>query len=123
MGPTPLSADDVDAALAGLPGWHLDGDALRAEFSFATSAAAVRFLTGVAGHAEAVDHHPDVDWRYRLVVVRTTTHCAGHRVTARDTALAARVGELAADCAAGAPGGVAPGSGSPGPEAPGPGAR
>ncbi|WP_104431229.1 4a-hydroxytetrahydrobiopterin dehydratase [Kineococcus xinjiangensis] len=102
MGLTPLPAADVETAFAGLPDWRLDGDALRAEFSFATSAAAVRFLTAVAADAEDADHHPDVDWRYRLVVVRTTTHCAGGRVTARDTALAARVSELAVAAAGGA---------------------
>ena len=44
--------------------------------------------------AEAENHHPDIDVRYRRVVVRWSTHSAG-AVTVRDRLLAARTSALA----------------------------
>ncbi|GAA4987616.1 4a-hydroxytetrahydrobiopterin dehydratase [Kineococcus glutinatus] len=96
MGPAPLSRPEIDAALGSLPDWRLRAYALHAVYAFDTSATAIAFLADVGAAAEAADHHPDVDWRYRHVFCASTTHCAGNRVTARDTALAARIGELAA---------------------------
>lgn len=91
----PLTGEEITAALADLPDWRAEPGALRATFEAPTSAAAVRLLTAVAELAEEVDHHPDLDWRYRHVSLRTTTHAAQHRVTARDVDLARRVSALA----------------------------
>ncbi|MEI9997946.1 MAG: 4a-hydroxytetrahydrobiopterin dehydratase [Verrucomicrobiota bacterium] len=41
--------------------------------------------------AEAADHHPDIDIRYRIVHLRLSTHSAGHTVTAKDYALAQQI--------------------------------
>jgi 4a-hydroxytetrahydrobiopterin dehydratase len=46
--------------------------------------------------AESVDHHPDVDWRYYHVFVRSTTHQVGDEVTERDIRLATRISAIAA---------------------------
>lgn len=45
------------------------------------------FLTRVAAHAEAVDHHPEFTSVWNRVDFRLTTHDAGG-VTERDVALA-----------------------------------
>src|SRR5665811_2385346 len=50
--------------------------------------------------AESVDHHPDVDWRYDHVFVRSTTHQVGDEVTERDIRLATRISSLAAGAGA-----------------------
>jgi 4a-hydroxytetrahydrobiopterin dehydratase len=75
-------------------GWREEGGALEREFGFPSFAEAVGFVTRVASVAEAENHHPDLDIRYRRVRVRWTTHSAGG-VTERDRALAVRTSELA----------------------------
>ncbi|HWH13788.1 MAG TPA: 4a-hydroxytetrahydrobiopterin dehydratase, partial [Miltoncostaeaceae bacterium] len=93
--PLPLLDDDqIRSALAGLPGWERDGDALVREFTHADFLQAVLFVNRVAGAAEAADHHPDVDIRWNRVLIRLSTHSAGG-VTDRDVALAGRISGLA----------------------------
>ncbi len=76
------------------PGWTLDGDALTRTFRFADFAQAFAFLTRVAAHAEAIDHHPEFTSVWNRVDFRLTSHDAGG-VTERDVALAKAIDELA----------------------------
>ena len=76
------------------PGWALDGDALTRSFRFADFAHAFAFLTRVAAHAEAIDHHPEFTSRWNRVDFRLTTHDADG-VTERDVALAEAINALA----------------------------
>jgi 4a-hydroxytetrahydrobiopterin dehydratase len=94
---TPLEPQALLAALADLPDWRLQLRALTTAFVADSPAEALALVAAVGAAAEEADHHPDVDWRYRHVFVRSTTHAAGNRVTARDTALAARTSALAAE--------------------------
>jgi 4a-hydroxytetrahydrobiopterin dehydratase len=89
-----LSPDEVRAALASLPAWRLDGDALCRDFVFEDFGVAFGFMTRVALVAERMDHHPD--WRnvWSRVEVRLSTHDAGG-ITARDVALAAAIDGVA----------------------------
>lgn len=75
-------------------GWANDGDALTRRFLFKDFAAAFAFLTRVAAHAEAVDHHPEFTSVWNRVDFRLTSHDAGG-VTARDLSLAHKIDELA----------------------------
>ena len=54
---------------------------------------AIAFVDRLAEVAEAENHHPDIDIRYRHVRVRWTTHSAGG-ITDRDRELAARTDGL-----------------------------
>lgn len=63
--------------LASLPGWERQGDAIRRTYRLASFRDAVFFVNVVAGLAEAMNHHPDVDIRYRQVTLVLTTHSAG----------------------------------------------
>ena len=65
-----------------------------AELRFADFAEAFAFLTRVAAHAEAVDHHPEFTSVWNRVDFRLTSHDAGE-VTARDVALAEAIDLLA----------------------------
>ena len=76
------------------PGWSRDGDALTRSFRFADFATAFAFLTRVAAHAEAVDHHPEFTSVWNRVDFRLTTHDSD-QVTARDIALAKAIDALA----------------------------
>ena len=71
---------------------EIDG-ALERELEFDSFPAAVAFVDRLAEVAEAENHHPDIDIRYKRVRVRWTTHSAGG-ITERDRKLAARTDEL-----------------------------
>ena len=90
-----LSDDAVTAALAGLAGWERVGETLEATFTLASFPAAVDAVVAIGERAEAMDHHPDLDVRYRRLRVVCTTHDAGG-ITALDVELATAVSEIAA---------------------------
>ena len=78
------------------PGWTLDadGNALKRSYRFKDFAEAFAFLSRVARHAEAVDHHPEFTSVWNRIDFRLTSHDAGG-VTERDVALAEAIDELA----------------------------
>ena len=78
------------------PGWTEDGISLTRSYRFADFAHAFAFLTRVAAHAEAVDHHPEFTSVWNRVDFRLTSHDAGG-VTPRDLAFAAATDALAGD--------------------------
>lgn len=92
---TPSSAAEIDAALAGLPGWsHADG-ALTRSLRFPTFRDALAFLVRVGFEAEELNHHPEIHNVYNRVTLVLRTHDAGNIVTALDIDLARRIAALA----------------------------
>lgn len=85
---TPLTDPEVQAFLSSHPGWRLEGGALVRTYEAPTFLRGIDFVTQVAKLAEAADHHPDIDVRWRKVSLRYVTHDAGNRVTGLDTRLA-----------------------------------
>lgn len=98
------------AALGSLPGWELvatgDGPApsgpddtagrgIEKTFELPDFATAIELVVRVGFAAEAADHHPDLDVRWRRVRVLLTSHDAGG-LTARDVSLATEVDGFAA---------------------------
>ena len=75
------------------PDWREEDGALVREFEFPSFADAVAFVDRIAEAADTANHHPDIDIRYRRVLVRWTTHSEGG-ITGRDRELAARTSEL-----------------------------
>lgn len=90
--PQLLDADAVRSALADLPGWQRDGDAIVRTAALPSFPAAIGVVDRVAEIAEARDHHPDIDIRWRTLAFRCSTHSAGG-ITELDTALAASISE------------------------------
>jgi 4a-hydroxytetrahydrobiopterin dehydratase len=86
--PTPLPQADLDAFLARHSAWRVDGGALVRTFEAPAFLDGIAFVDRVAKLAEAADHHPDIDIRWRKVTLRFITHDAGNRITALDTRLA-----------------------------------
>jgi 4a-hydroxytetrahydrobiopterin dehydratase len=84
----PLSPDEVATALATLPGWQLERDALAKEFKFGSFRDAMAFMVRVGFEAEAADHHPEWTNVYNRVAIRLNTHSAGGKVTGKDVELA-----------------------------------
>lgn len=94
--PTSRRLDDVDVARAldSLPGWAGDSSALRRSVTFPDFSSAVRCVVDVADVAEHMDHHPDIDVRWRTLHLALTTHSAGG-VTQLDVELAHRIDAIA----------------------------
>ena len=91
----PLSKTKIAAALAGLPGWKLQRNAVAKTFRFKSFREALSFMVRVGFEAEAMDHHPDWTNVYNRVAIRLSTHDAGGRVTAKDIGLARRIQGIA----------------------------
>jgi len=58
---------------------------------------ALALVVEIGRMAEAADHHPDIDIRYRTVHLSLTTHDAGNQVTGKDFALAREINDLGED--------------------------
>lgn len=91
-----LTENQVDEALAGLPDWRHSLDGLVTVYKAPTAAAALELIAAVGRVAEEQNHHPDLDWRYRRVHLRYSSHDAGGKVTRRDVAAATAVSAAAA---------------------------
>jgi 4a-hydroxytetrahydrobiopterin dehydratase len=80
----------VAAGLARLPGWTRVGDEIRKDFACPSFAAAIAFVVRIGFLAEAANHHPDLDVRWRTVTVALSTHDAGG-LTSLDLDLAGQI--------------------------------
>ncbi|MFI5648104.1 4a-hydroxytetrahydrobiopterin dehydratase [Kitasatospora sp. NPDC051705] len=87
-----LSEDEITGALAALPHWAREGDAIARTADAPDFPAAIRVVVAVAEQAEALGHHPDVDIRWRTLRFVLSTHSVGG-LTALDVDLAARIDE------------------------------
>ena len=90
----PALLDDVAvaAALRDLPGWTREGDALVLHATLPTFPVAIGVVARVGEIAEARDHHPDIDIRWRTLTFRCSTHSEGG-ITQRDVELAKAISE------------------------------
>jgi len=91
--PPRLSPDDVTTALSALPLWSGGEDGIERTLELPTFRSAVEAISMVADVAEQLDHHPDMDLRWRKVRVAVVTHSAGG-LTELDLELARRVDAL-----------------------------
>lgn len=93
--PIPLPPDRICHALASLPGWRHEHDALVRDLVFPSFRDALAFMVRAGFEAEALDHHPEWTNCYNRLSIRLSTHDAGGRVTDRDVELAGRLHRLA----------------------------
>ena len=92
--PKALETAEIEAKMADLKGWVLEGGKLHREFQFANFVEAFGFMASIALVAEKMDHHPEWSNVYGRVSVDLTTHDAGG-LTTLDFALAAAMNEAA----------------------------
>ncbi len=88
--PSLLPKPEVVQALAGLPGWKLDGDEIVRIFTLGNFVEAVEFVNQITELAEDANHHSDVDIRWNKVTLRLSTYSKGG-LTKADFALAAQI--------------------------------
>jgi 4a-hydroxytetrahydrobiopterin dehydratase len=91
--PPRLSPDELSAALTGLPAWSGDGDGIHRSVELPSFRDAVAAIVAIADVAEEMDHHPDIDLRWRTLHLTLVTHSAGG-VTDFDLQLARRIDGL-----------------------------
>lgn len=85
-----LEPAEVAEQLGKLPGWSSDGTALRRSIEFASFPEAIAAVASLAIDAEEMNHHPDIDIRWRTVNFVLSTHSAGG-ITQLDIELAHRI--------------------------------
>jgi 4a-hydroxytetrahydrobiopterin dehydratase len=97
--PRRLDGDEVTRALEGLPRWSGDVDRVTRRCEFASFPDLVRAVDEIAVVAEEMDHHPDLDIRWRTLLVALSTHDRGG-VTQLDIEQAHRIDEIARELGA-----------------------
>jgi 4a-hydroxytetrahydrobiopterin dehydratase len=88
-----LSNEEVDAALPGLTDWERTDGALKRSIKFPGFLDGIEAVRRIAEVAEAKDHHPDIDIRWRTVTFALVTHSEGG-ITQRDLELAGEIDRI-----------------------------
>ena len=90
-----LTPEDLDRQLAELPDWRVDGGRLLRTVKAPSFLAGIDLVVAVAAEAEDMDHHPDIDVRWRDITFALSTHSAGG-LTRLDVDLAHRIDQAVA---------------------------
>jgi 2-amino-4-hydroxy-6-hydroxymethyldihydropteridine diphosphokinase len=93
---TEMQRSDAElcAALAKIPSWSLDEDALERVWTFPDFQSALGFIHRVGEVAEGLNHHPDIRlFDYKFVELRLFSH-SEKRMTPRDIALALAIDSI-----------------------------
>jgi 4a-hydroxytetrahydrobiopterin dehydratase len=91
-----LTDAQISEALEHLPEWRRDGDTIERTAELESFSHAVAVVNRVAEIAESVNHHPDIDIRWRTLTFRLSTHSDGG-LTEKDVSLAGQIDEVVAD--------------------------
>ncbi|MFD1536641.1 4a-hydroxytetrahydrobiopterin dehydratase [Nonomuraea guangzhouensis] len=86
---------DVDSKLNDLPEWRREGDEIRRTITAPDFPTAIRIVDEIAVQAEEMNHHPDIDIRWRRLHLSLTTHDKG-ALTENDFTLAGLIDGIAA---------------------------
>jgi 4a-hydroxytetrahydrobiopterin dehydratase len=91
--PELLKPEAVQTLLLEVPEWKLEGDAISRTVEFPSFLEAVDAVNSIAREAEAMDHHPDIDIRWRTVRLVLSTHSDGG-LTTLDFQLAKKLDQI-----------------------------
>lgn len=94
-----LEQEELSPLLADHPQWSGGAEHLTRAFTAADFPTAIAVVDKVAVIAEEMNHHPDIDIRWRTLRFRLSTHDAGG-VTELDLTLARRIEQVLAATAA-----------------------
>lgn len=86
-----LTDEQIENALASLPGWKHDDGALKKTYVCENFPGAITFIVALSYACEQIDHHPNIYNVYNKVTISITTHDAMNRVTETDVELATRI--------------------------------
>jgi 4a-hydroxytetrahydrobiopterin dehydratase len=91
-----LDAEAMRGELDGLADWTGNPAGISRTAELRSFPDAITVVDRVAAVAEELDHHPDIDIRWRTLTFRCSTHAVGG-VTRRDIQLARRIDEIIRD--------------------------
>lgn len=101
--PRLLTDDEVERLLDDLPDWHREGASIAATLKAPDFPTGIRLVDEAALEAEEMNHHPDIDIRWRTTRWTLSTHSEGgltqldielaHRISAAAARLGVRSGE------------------------------
>lgn len=86
---SPMPGTELSSWLTKHSSWRVESGQLSRTYEATTFLKAIAFVEQVAKVAESLDHHPDIDIRWRRVSLHLVTHDAGNAITEQDTRLAA----------------------------------
>ena len=90
----PLTPEQLATLGDVLPMWRIDDGMLVRDYQASTFTRGIEYVVEIAEAAEALDHHPDIDIRWRHLRLALVTHSAGGRITDLDLALARRIEDI-----------------------------
>jgi 4a-hydroxytetrahydrobiopterin dehydratase len=85
-----MDDQEISQALESLPHWRREGDSITRDVEAPSFLEGIDLVAAVARAAEAADHHPDIDIRWRTVTFTLSTHSEGG-LTEKDFALAEQI--------------------------------
>jgi 4a-hydroxytetrahydrobiopterin dehydratase len=88
-----MDDQQISQALTSLPHWERDGDSISRAVEAPSFLQGLDLVSAVGRAAEAADHHPDIDIRWRTVTFTLSTHSEGG-LTEKDFALAEQIDGL-----------------------------
>ena len=88
---TPLSPEQI--AALDIPGWTIEDGHLVRLVEAPDFLTAIAWVVAIADVAEAAEHHPDIDIRWRRFTLRLRTHSAD-ALTDLDVSLASRINDI-----------------------------
>ena len=91
----PLSQDELNVALATLPGWSIKDGKLHKAYKFSSFAKALGWMVAVGIEADKMDHHPEWSNVYNRVDVYLVTHDLDNAISNLDIDLAKKMDLLA----------------------------
>ena len=92
----PLTADELASLPVVLPLWRVVDGMLVRDVQAPTFTQAIGYVVSIGEAAEQMDHHPDIDIRWRHLRLALVTHSVGGRITDLDVALAERIDAIVA---------------------------
>ena len=85
-----LNPDERQKLITALPAWSVTDTTLERDVTADTFLAAIDWVVKIANAAEAADHHPDIDIRWRKLHLVLSTHDSGG-LTQRDVDMARQI--------------------------------
>lgn len=90
-----LNSDELQEALASLPGWEIKAGKLHKQFTFASFAEALGWMVSVGVVADKMNHHPEWSNVYNRVTIDLVTHDLDNTISSWDVKLAQKMESLA----------------------------
>ena len=82
---------DIENFITENPDWYFEEGKLVAGFEFKSFDAVKKKVGKIMDLANKLNHHPEVTFGYKTIIVKTVTHDAGNEITEKDFELAQNI--------------------------------